>query len=163
MNKLDQAAALEALAVRVEAAGPHEQHAVLIEAYQGLHGIYPDASDWTQPHEAKRFRRMLDAEAFESAAMSLVPEGWYIRSLSEWTDRSRACVELSPANRFIHSIESRAATPALALTAAPCRAHAAALRSTANEGRPTPEEHQGGAYDPDCPDCRAYAGEGVRS
>ena len=77
---------LLALADRVEAASEQEQHEMLEAAFVAVHGPKParvhgggaELSAWLLLHNP--FFVMLKAKAWESAAMSLVPEGW----LSEW-------------------------------------------------------------------------------
>lgn len=85
---------LEALAARVEAAEAADQCALLIEAFEGIngprcrntvHGTLKFADGWFA------FKKMLDAEAYESAALQLVPEGW--TRLTDNTD-GREIVEL---------------------------------------------------------------------
>jgi hypothetical protein len=60
---------LHSLAARAEAADPSEQREVLIAAWEHL---FP-----------ARYSRMIVAEAYESAAMMLVPEGWQVAALEQ--------------------------------------------------------------------------------
>lgn len=118
---------LLSLAVRVEAAEAREQRALLMEAYETVFGG-PECTPinkWPGYSSPRwdRFHMMLDAEAYESAAMTLVPEGW------TWTlnhlERSTSAHMLSP-GPYPTKARAVAATPALALAAA-------ALRARANE------------------------------
>ena len=116
---------LLALADRVVAAIAEQQSYMLELAYQEIHGIYPGAHI-SLPSHALRFGRMVRAEAYESAAMSLVPEGWGFVLASKGIDDDNPdkwCVNIAQdpddAGRLTF-----AATPALALTAAALRAHA---------------------------------------
>jgi hypothetical protein len=118
---------LIALAARCEAADGSEQRELLISAWEAIHGptmvaISPKhvraADGWT------RFQRMLQVEAYESAAMTLVPEGvgkelLTVRVERSFSGRSDALLldSLTGAEAY-----SDAATPALALTAASLRA-----------------------------------------
>ena len=91
---------------RIEAADESEQRELLLEAFDA---IFPEG----EADRLFRFVRMLNAEAYESAAMMLVPGGCppirlYI------TDKATAV--------FIGDIEACALTPALALAAASLRA-----------------------------------------
>jgi hypothetical protein len=86
--------ALETLAQRCEAATADEQREILTAAWEAIHGpslvpISPHhvgaAKGWT------RFQRMLIVEAYESAAMTLVPEGWQGSRLHWWTGSKAVC------------------------------------------------------------------------
>lgn len=128
------------LAERIEAAGVDEQLAMLEEAFEALFpapdsGRSPDDGYGWAATVAKnpafiawcnlkqRFTAMLDAEAYESAAMMLVPEGcsWELM-MSRTAIEAEAFIwdmtDLGTGNRGI------AATPALALAAAAIRAGA---------------------------------------
>ena len=62
------------LIARCESAGESEQRHMLELAWQELHNEFPSTVEWAnQP--AFRFARMLNAEAYLSAAKMLVPEG----------------------------------------------------------------------------------------
>lgn len=116
MNK-----ALIELAAQAEKASADQQADLLKEAYQALRGVWPDAGDWHQAHEAKRFARMVNAEAFESAAMTLVPVGLFPLldfSVAHCRLRARHGLEL----RDVAGARALAAVPALALLAAALRA-----------------------------------------
>ncbi len=122
------------LLARVEAAEAGEQRALLSEAFGEL---FPEPSaDWRSNYAEEReawnswsmrrsaFRRMLDASAFESAAMMLVPEGRKVMLGEELKDvRWRATLSHYDAGDLVwrHPF-AFAPTPALALTAACLRA-----------------------------------------
>lgn len=130
------------LADRCEKADASEQRAVLEAAYLIIN---PERDTTVEGHfEWLPFERMLDAEAYESAAMMLVPEGWNIRieqtskgqrddntsgeELYAWAAHLIHDNDTGYANRkrSIHGWKhAYAATPALALVAACCRARAA--------------------------------------
>ena len=74
------------------AATADQQRELLLEAFDALHP-YPgpehylkggiDEIDWTWDRLRQRFLAMLDAEAYESAALTLVPEGWRMAALCQ--------------------------------------------------------------------------------
>lgn len=79
-------AELNALADRLEQASEDEQHELLEEAFAALFSkpervwVTDNTGPWTDEYEAYherswRFAGMLEAEAYESAALTLVPEG----------------------------------------------------------------------------------------
>lgn len=131
------------LAERCEGASADEQREMLLLAFEaampmprptriarqpdGAHwpgdGIGPYTSEFSAWSEmGRRFRKMLDALAFESAAMMLVPEGWngFIRFSTE--NEAMAGI-YDPADGFWGDpSQSLGKTPALALTAASLRA-----------------------------------------
>jgi hypothetical protein len=141
------------LAARVEAATAEQQPELLRLAFYACFGD-PLAADFLSDRERpawiereSRFFRMIDVEAFESAAMALVPEGW------RWVMRQASPDKANPNEKgFFARLETAdfesvtwgkgsdwlteviagqdvfvwAATPALALTAACLRARAAA-------------------------------------
>jgi len=131
---------MDDLAERIEAAGVDAQRAMLADAFAYIHkmddGLAP--SDWSALNWpfADRFTAMLDAEAYESAAMMLVPEGWRpytldmsVKGRSRWSlegpktkwetdDDGMPC---AGDDWFAQGI---AATPDLALSAAAIRAGA---------------------------------------
>jgi hypothetical protein len=93
---------LHSLAARAEAADPSEQRQWLEQAFYAINprperyvaacqrpgetDEYPIAlgeriKDWMAL--SFQFTRMLDAEAYESAAMMLVPEGWQVAALEQ--------------------------------------------------------------------------------
>lgn len=98
------------LAARVEAAEASEQRAMLYEAFHALRlpGEY-------------HFDKMLDAEAYESAAMTLVPERRNTELRIPLGARAEAYI-WEPGQIPPHI--GHAATPALALVAAALRARA---------------------------------------
>lgn len=61
------------LADKVEAAGASEQRELLIEAWWALSGMSHNRDAGLAAIDL-RFKRMLDAEAYESAAMMLIPD-----------------------------------------------------------------------------------------
>lgn len=65
------------LIARLEAATADQQRELLLEAFDEL---YPQHLDTTV---RARFIIMLDAEAYESAALTLVPEGWQVDKLAQ--------------------------------------------------------------------------------
>jgi hypothetical protein len=102
------------LAERCEKAGAEEQRALLDEAWDAL----GPAVNWTAA-QARRFGMMMDADAYESAAMLLVPEGWDY--LICRVDGEIQC-EIGPSNSFKNVGLVNAATPALAICASSLRA-----------------------------------------
>lgn len=115
------------LAARAERAKPEEQRVVLEAAYNLRYGGLPadiqylhasciafnqDAAD-----HAERFTTMLDAEAWESAALMLLPEGWSWRMVEDLDLPGRASIVKNSGLYF-----AEATTPALALIAAIARA-----------------------------------------
>lgn len=105
----------EALIGRIEAAGVEQQAGLLREAATVLLGSVPD-----------RMNRMLAAEAWESAAMMLVPNGyaWAFTNIKgggyERRDFSACSAALGDLSG--NPIHANAATPALALASAALRA-----------------------------------------
>lgn len=120
--------ALLALAERVENASEGEQRAMLRLAFAACFPTPPSGHlDRAWSAKWSLFDGMLDAYAFESAAMSLVPEGY------DWA------VFHTNGGLTLHAwCGSRedvfAATPALALTAAALRAHASEQAALAAGG-----------------------------
>lgn len=111
-----------ALAERVEKATADQQAPLLIEAF--------DLVDWRQRRRGQiiennpnwfRFDKMIRAEAYESAAMALVPEG--LRGLEyEISVGGRKC------SAWVYGApRCHAATPALALVSAALRARHAEI------------------------------------
>jgi hypothetical protein len=89
---------MKELAERVENATADEQRTILGEVW---HTLFPRPSElvaspqhWNK--RLNRFRKMLDAEAFESAAMTLAPEGWHLTHSGEgrFMTRGRIAVTL---------------------------------------------------------------------
>jgi hypothetical protein len=127
------------LAERVERAEAAEQRAMLEEAWLAIHheGYPPeDASDTCR--KCDRFDKLLEAEAYESAALMLVPEGWVVGSLEWWSMRHDAGVtllETGPTDdgfqgysAAVHGdARAKAVTPALALCAASLKALASQI------------------------------------
>lgn len=125
-----------ALAERCEAAGADEQRELLITArvYISPQPMPPTKLDHPWFVEARRFRAMLDAEAYESAALMLVPpRPWRVCTLSDYPHnnfQSGAGWFVNLSNDVcgygregpIATVMARAATPALAILAACCRA-----------------------------------------
>ena len=113
--KLD---ALTELAERCEKATAEQQRELLLEAFETLTAAF------VATPSAIKFVRMLDAEAYESAAMTLVPEGWTYDAYQgpsgqphRWKLRT-----IGDGDKFYTEVEAKAATPALALCAAALRA-----------------------------------------
>ena len=72
------------LIARLEAATADHQRELLFEAFEAVHP-YPghehylvDEIDWTWDRLRQPFIAMLDAEAYESAALTLVPPDWHL-------------------------------------------------------------------------------------
>lgn len=115
------------LAERCEAAEASEQRALLDEAFDAALGPRRvDKGGWTCWHDQwLRYRKMLNAEAYESAAMMLVPEGWHTGAYYQgpsgqphrWILRT-----IRDGETFYRGKEAKAAAPALALCAAALRA-----------------------------------------
>lgn len=127
------------LAERVEAGERCDQYALLAEALIAIRGpLQSNPRPGIVVHNRHwfRFKRMLDAEAYESAAMTLIPEGWALDGLSMWPgskslDACRANLLGTyerNGERWHNSkcgrTKGSGATPANALTAACLRAHA---------------------------------------
>jgi len=135
---------MTALSDRVEAASADEQRAMLEAAFVAIHGDEPpseyDGLAWKQNNPdfspawttyiSKRgqFQRLLDAEAYESAAMMLVPEEWSVR-VGRFDDgtgyaglaKNDMHMGAEDPDEWYWECEN-AATPTLALTAACLRA-----------------------------------------
>ena len=119
------------LAAWAERAKPEEQRAVLEAAYNLRYGGLPadiqylhasriafnqDAAD-----HAEHFTVMLDAEAYESAALMLVPDGAAWKMQTDFGLPGRASIYSASKDNFY---TTDASTPALALIAACARAAA---------------------------------------
>lgn len=115
-------ATLLALAERCEAADASEQRELLWEAFLALQARpddhTPGVKEWSWLWN--RFNLMTGAEAYESAAMMLVPEGYGVK-VRRWVNGRGAagCYPSESADDW-----HNAATPALALCAAALRARA---------------------------------------
>lgn len=116
---------LDALAERVEQATPEQQRDMLGLAWTALHPGPIFGTD--QEPLWGRFLKMLCAEAYESAAMSLVPEG--LSGRLSWCAGAAAAEVYSPGKLGAATGTVAAATPALALTAAALRALASDQRN----------------------------------
>lgn len=127
----------EALAERVEAGERCDQHDLLKDAFIALRGpIQSNPRPGIVAHNRHwfRFKRMLDAEAYESAAMTLIPEG--DRDISfERSSRGGRDFKLWQVRIALETVAEdpeetgpialgEADTLALSLTAASLRAHA---------------------------------------
>lgn len=123
------------LIARLEAATADQQRELLIEAFEAFHP-YPGPRhylvteiDWSWDRMRDRFMRMLDAEAYESAALTLVPEGYAVE-VSLWPKQTSHCEIIGTHLRndeYWHTGKdgkwrSQAATPALAIVIAALRA-----------------------------------------
>lgn len=108
---------LLALAERVEAYGPDLQECGVREASWSINGA-------GGRHE--RVSELLEVGAYESAAMTLVPEGWHTGDFHQgpsggnWWKLST----IREGATYYTSVSGIGATPALALTAAALRAKA---------------------------------------
>ena len=141
--------ALRSLAAKVEAA-PSDNAELFGEVFRALFPkpariwVTDNNGPWTEEYSAwqekqSRFYELLEAEAYESAAMRLVPEGvdWevgYAKSHGEYLDE-----RLNGANGFA-AVAGRnvfATSPALALTAACLRALAEAAQPHSPRGENT--------------------------
>jgi hypothetical protein len=129
------------MAERCERAEPSEQRALLTQAFEVVHGRQLAAGWETEDGRCEtnarlKFDRMLEAGAFESAAMTLVPEGWAVER-SGWhtiAEPHHAGFELwqyrkNADGEYRHSssetiTKGSAVTAALALCAAALRARA---------------------------------------
>lgn len=120
--------ALHDIAARAESAGADETRELLEEAWEVLNGpaIGVAGEDPRWPHWVA-FSDMLDAGAYLDAALMLLPEGWKLRQMSF----SAPCADDRKWHLNLHggtvgqdTFVGRGKTPALALLAAICRAHA---------------------------------------
>lgn len=110
---------LHELATRAEQAGPNDQRHILELAWQEVYGHFPGSHE-SLPARTLLFARRLNAEAYLDAALMLVPEGWFLWQLGEYTDNSPFIWHSTLWHRDADLPESSftATTPALALTAA---------------------------------------------
>lgn len=109
---------LSTLIPRIEQAGVDEQRELLEAVWEALKMPSPDrfnVSWW-------RFAAMLEVDAYESAAFSLMPETCRLRVLSDSPVGDRSHVTLLT-EKHGHLVDGAGATKALALLAAICRAH----------------------------------------
>jgi hypothetical protein len=114
--------ALLELAERCEAATAEQQRELLEDAWAAIHGRAPRRNRGGD-NAVNRFVSMIDAKAYESAAMTLVPEGLHF-GLGDFYDIKCAwawCGRMSGTLAIDEEIGS-AATTALALCAAAMRA-----------------------------------------
>jgi hypothetical protein len=114
---------LEELAAKCEQATAEQQAQLLREAFYALFPAYLVEPRRDRSRKS-RFIKMIDANAFESAAMMLAPEGW------QWRLEARNA-KLQAGDLVI---AADGATPALALCAAALRAHAKLSALIGNEG-----------------------------
>ena len=112
---------LLALAERCEQATADQQRELLLEAFEAL------TAEFVATPSAIRFVQMLDAEAYESAAMTLVPKGWVFGRLAQNPISLRWYCDLDwhPLSDDRDNASGSNAAPALALCAAALRAGAA--------------------------------------
>lgn len=117
---------------RVEAASPHIQAALLEEAWEACaaHSL-AFRSFATSPcsgfgTNAGKFGAAMDARAYESAAVMLVPEGWYWRCGHGvlWPGWAHLNVKHPDHCDYGDEHSAHAETPALALCAAALKARA---------------------------------------
>ena len=121
---------LLALAERVEAATSTEQREMLEAAFVAIHGPKPERVHggspewlaWLDLHNP--FFALLQAGGFLDAAMSLVPSRCFGAKVSSHTDCTGGAT-CWDSRGYPYSVN--VATPALALTAAACRAIAGSL------------------------------------
>lgn len=121
---------MDNLIARVEAGTAEQQRELLIEA------AFEIANGWWSEERDAKFYAMLDAEAYESAALMLVPEGW-VSGFEHWPDPKgetcKAWLKQTSTSKIGHEyfwghatgdlhIDGKAATPALAIGAAALRA-----------------------------------------
>lgn len=136
---MTEKSSLLSLAERVEAAGAGEQREMLESAFRAIHGEKPARIPGGSPEwlawldRYNPFHRMLEAKAYESAALSLVPEGWRWQAGQFNIDPLKCSADLAQAGQIEAEgirygtglrmrAQGKAATPALALTAACLRA-----------------------------------------
>ena len=133
-------AVLWELIERVEAASPAMQYALLDEAWEALAQSSATFRRFACAHcvgfgtSAGKFAAALEANAFESAAVNLVPEGWYWRAghgvlWPGWAHLNRKHPDHCDRGDE-HS--AHAETPALALCAASLRAHTSTMVENGN-------------------------------
>lgn len=126
------------LAERVEAATADQQNDALITAFYAIfpkpnpenEPEWPGSGHLRQPRyhawyvRLRKFTAMLDAEAYESAALMLVPDGWMLLTLSDIAADGLTLCKLGAPD--VHDAMSfGTSTRALAITAAALRARAA--------------------------------------
>lgn len=122
---MTKAETLRALADRVEKATAEQQGDMLEAAWNAVGHIARPT-----PEKASSFARKIDAEAYESAALMLVPEGeghWpqvYYTGINPNNPNSQRCRVEIWGNGQRRRARSNAATPALAFCAAALRAQA---------------------------------------
>jgi hypothetical protein len=106
-----------ALAERCEGASAAQQDELIDDAWDVLGPI----RHWTA-EQAARIAEMLDAEAYESAAMILVPHG-LLWTMDSWEGSRWSAGIWCDRRWLVHTSEKRTSkTPALALTSASLRA-----------------------------------------
>ena len=131
----DAATELSALAERVEQAEPHMQGVLLDRAWDELaecSAVFRRYAVQHQPgfdNNAGKFAMAMEARAYESAAMMLVPEGYEFAAGTGRKEHMEAkgrkpWAWCATGSDLVDRL-SLADTPALALTAAALRAHAA--------------------------------------
>jgi len=119
---------LTKLAAICASASAQDQRALMEHAYtlifprQYTGGLHPQsgwAGNWLE------FEAMLDARAYESAALLLVPEGMATNLTTPSWDRSAAMINYLPAIAVVHAPSGKrtaeASTAGLAITAAALR------------------------------------------
>lgn len=114
---------MTALSARLAAARPEETRELLIELRKQTSSFSGDCLsdeylEWARKKDA--FWRKLDAEAYESAVLMLVPEGWRLSTLTELTN-GEWTVHLNHKDDPEHKstiVASNCATAALALALA---------------------------------------------
>lgn len=111
------------LAERVEKATAGQQRELIADAWDLLGQVVRPTGE-----DAGRFGLMLDAEAYESAALMLVPEGFYLKlSVRGRSFKSSAAYTHPDLMEWGVWYREEAATPALSIAVAALRAKAAIL------------------------------------
>ena len=121
----------------IEAGTCDEQRNLLNRAWRFVHGDIPEkpgkaAQEWF--HTYRPFRNMLDAEAFESAALKLVPEKMFARVYCE----AGQAIIVKPFSDSWHEVarSGLCLTPALAMLSAAFQAAATQRSNTNKRNRP---------------------------
>lgn len=114
------------LAQQIEQATEDQQQDMLINAWQMMFPFIDQSAQSARWDSWSKFSRMLSVKAYESAAMMLVPDGtghdpyWMLKAANP--NNPKGCRSEIWVKDKGHPFRGRAATPALALAAACCRA-----------------------------------------
>lgn len=111
-----------AMAMTIEAGPPDRVRPALIGAGLAIFG--PARTDWPES-SFTRFHKLVFAEAYESAAFMLLPEGWVIAQMAWWPCSESATVHMD--NQAGLKACSGAKALPIALAAASIRAAAAVI------------------------------------